>query len=220
MVRFAGRLRLVTTPEEIQREIIKASQRVLSKALARAIPKIIERIKGAVRNRILSNETADSIRSGSLRAEFGLIDGNTAMRDIANTLSESLNIQVKPIQATSRTIKGGFAISMIKADFSDILGLDSASFTTKNGEQVDWLSWLITRGDDIILRDYEIDLDISAEERARSRTGEAIMVSGKRGWRVPPEFSGVIDNNFITRSIEGIDKEIGKIVSSEILRRI
>jgi hypothetical protein len=39
-------------------------------------------------------------------------------------------------------------------------------------------------------------------------------------YRLPPEFSGTVDNNWITRSLISILPEIDKIINDEIQSRI
>ena len=40
----------------------------------------------------------------------------------------------------------------------------------------------------------------------RSRGG--VMMANAQSWRVPPQFSGTDENNFITRAFSGREKEV------------
>ena len=42
------------------------------------------------------------------------------------------------------------------------------------------------------------------------------MVESKNNWRVPPNFAGDQNNNWTTRAISKVDKEIVKIISTNI----
>ena len=42
----------------------------------------------------------------------------------------------------------------------------------------------------------------------------------RRRWGVPSQYAGTTQNNFVTRSLEGIDKEIIAIMQSEISRKM
>ena len=67
------------------------------------------------------------------------------------------------------------------------------------------MKWLLTLGDAVIVRDYEVKAGFPKS----SRTGDKIMVKGS-GWRVPPEHAGSEGNNFITRAIDEALPEIEK----------
>ena len=66
------------------------------------------------------------------------------------------------------------------------------------------------------MKNYEIEANPTA-----SRTGTVIMVkSTGRGWRVPPAFSGTVNDNFVTRALEVLDDVIFNIVKNEIESKV
>jgi hypothetical protein len=71
-----------------------------------------------------------------------------------------------------------------------------------------WLDWLLNRGDQIIVVGYEYNPQTGL---GRSKLGN--MKTGG-SFRVPPEFSGTQENNFVTRALIGAsqEKEIAKIL--------
>jgi hypothetical protein len=99
--------------------------------------------------------------------------------------------------------------------------LPEATYVTAKGTPIPWLDWLILQGDRIIVLGYDVDFDLTPAERARSRTGMALMERGS-GWRVPPEFSGTAESNFLTRAFDGpaVEEMVAEIVVGEIQRRI
>lgn len=106
------------------------------------------------------------------------------------------------------------SILIIPADFDDILALPEASYFTDKQQLIPWLQWLIIEGDKVIVRDY----DFSVRNNRFSRTGLGIMVEGAgRRWKVPAEFSGTVQNNFITRALRDADREIEDIIINEII---
>ena len=64
-----------------------------------------------------------------------------------------------------------------------------------------WLDWLLKRGDSIIVVNYQYNPQTGI---GRSKLGN--MVDGG-SFRIPPQFSGTIDDNFITRSFSGPTQE-------------
>ena len=60
-----------------------------------------------------------------------------------------------------------------------------------------WLDWLITEGDKPIVKGYKYVNDVIG------RSGQGIMKQQNgESWRVPPEFAGDINDNFITRALD------------------
>jgi hypothetical protein len=141
---------------------------------------------------------------GSLNAQFGLPSNNaeTAVGMITSLVSESLQIRITPVNAK---LKGRIEFNFQPTDFSRLLGLNSGHITTKKGQDLHWLDWLLTKGDMTIVTGY------SYIPGNVGRSGGGSMGFGGV-WRVPPEFSGTLQNNFITRSFIGREKEITSIL--------
>ena len=74
------------------------------------------------------------------------------------------------------------------------------------------LQWLVERGDEIIVACYSYDA-----QSGLGRSGLGYMSQGG-AFRVPPQFSGTSDDNFITRSLIGRNQErrISKIIQDAL----
>lgn len=219
MGHIPGRLVLKTPQATIERRILRAFKTEIEQAIRLSLPEINKRVRELVRKAIQASPEYQSLLNGELQGELGIINPLPILETIINTLVDSVTIQSKPIRSVSTNLRGGFSLSFIVQGHDDILSLPGTSFNSSKGEHIEWLSWLLTRGDDIIIRDYNVDFNLTPKQRGISRTGKALMVKG-RGWRVPPQYSGTVDNNFITRSFDGVESEITDIIESEITKRI
>ena len=94
------------------------------------------------------------------------------------------------------SLKGGIEVNVQPSNFTNLLSLGSGHLVYDKGD-LHWLSWLLTFGDSIIVVGYEYN-----PETGLGRANLGNMVEGG-SWRVPPEFSGTIQNNFITRALVG-----------------
>ena len=74
-----------------------------------------------------------------------------------------------------------------------------------------WLEWLLLKGNQIIVRNYEVKIG----SNSRSRSGDAIMISSSENWRVPPEFIGTNTNNWTTRALSKIEDELNSLIKSK-----
>jgi hypothetical protein len=94
---------------------------------------------------------------------------------------------------------GGLEIGVLQADFADILSLPEASIVDASGNVLPWLEWLLLRGDQIIIAGHQIQFG----NFPNSRSGNAIMIEDdSQAWRIPPIFSGVINDNWLTRVLD------------------
>jgi hypothetical protein len=180
-------------------------------SLQQVLPKIV---KEAL---ILEPEYA-SLLSGQLRSELGVPDADSKIEQIFGAWSNNLLVQNRPLSIKGSGLSGGFSINIIKSDFSDILSLPAAVVVdSTSGSIIPWLQWLLIEGNQILIRDYKLRMG----PNSRSRTGNAIMVSStKDNWRVPPQFAGTINNNWVTRAIDRLDDSILTYIEKELERHI
>jgi hypothetical protein len=208
MVYLKGSLQIKETDAKISRDILQALLPQVDLYFKKIFKNVSGKIEALVINAIMAAPEYGSLLSGQLKAEFGLPDSDTRVNAIVD-FCKKIQVSYKDVKVSNNSIKGGFTINMIKSDFSDILSLSVASFTTEKGDTLNWLEWLLLFGNKTIIKDYTVQLG----PNPRSRTGMAVMkgvISGK--WGVPNEFAGTISNNWITRSIDSVDSQIQKLL--------
>jgi hypothetical protein len=190
----------------LQPAFIKTQQ-----SLQQILPKIV---KEAL---VLEPEYA-SLLSGQLRSELGVPDADSKIEQIFSAWSNNLVVQNRPLSIKGSGLSGGFSINIIKSDFSDILSLPAAVVVdSTSGSIIPWLQWLLIEGNQILIRDYKL----KTGPNSRSRTGNAIMVSStKDNWRVPPQFAGTINNNWVTRAIDRLDDSVLTYIEKELEKHI
>ena len=80
--------------------------------------------------------------------------------------------------------------------------LNDRRMNTEKGQSLHWLRWLLKEGAKPIVIGYQY----VPGKAGRSRGG--VMMANAQSWRVPPQFSGTDENNFITRAFSGREKEV------------
>ena len=208
MSNIRGKIFIVETNAQIESKILRALKPELNKYLEKAFNKAKSKIVNAVVKAIKSTPEYQSLLSGDLKYEFGLPDSDSRIENILN-FWKNITADFKKVSINSNKLSGGFTISMIDSDYSDVINSAAAVFTTEKGTDLNWLEWLLLFGNKTIIRDYVVEFG----DNPRSRTGRAVMKgvkSGKLG--VPPEFAGTKNNNWITRAIESADSEINSIL--------
>lgn len=163
------------------------------------------RIRQLVKDKLTESDTVQEIvQRGELLGELGIPDPRQAMFNIIEKLVSQTQIRIKPISFGTKA-KDVIEIFVVRSGFAEILNLDTSEYTytmSQDGTQktIPWLQWLLEDGDRVVVDNYYVDTSLSSGEE--SRTGLAVMRrDNSTGWRVPPEHSGTLDDNFITRAV-------------------
>jgi len=201
-------LRLASSPDEIRRLILREAAARLAPAFDRAAPSIRGRVGALARTLIAATPEFKSLVDGDLRAHMGLADPESALAPVLDAVAAAVFVEVERPRASGVTIAGGISVGVLKSGFDDLIALSGSSYVSPpSGSRIRWLEWLLKAGDRIVIKNYGITFRLDPDERRRSRTGEALMFAGGKGWRVPPEHSGTEDDNFLTRAFEAPDVE-------------
>ncbi len=207
-------LKLVESSKEIEKRINKALVTELNKALDKTARRIVVPVKSIVRQALLNQPEVSSLSGGRLAAEFGLPDGRNRIDNIISQWVDGIIVTTTKATATRNKLSGGLTIKMIPRNFVDVLGLTTSKVTTDKGQDLPWLEWLLLFGDKAIVRDFSISFD--SNRVGRSRSGFAVMQSNPGAfWRVPPEFAGTEDNNFVTRALSTIETDINQVIETQ-----
>lgn len=206
-------LGIVESSEQIISLILDNLKDQINKKIRVAIPNIENDVKHLVKNALISEPEYGSLKAGTLRAELGLSDPSS-VDDVVDLMVNTLEIKADPIKISGNRLSGGFLLTMIKSDdISGVIYSDSANvIDNARGYSLPWLEWLLLRGNETIIQNYSVNYTNSP----LSRSGLAFMVESQNNWRVPPNFSGDQNNNWTTRAISKVDKEIVKIISTNI----
>lgn len=147
---------------------------------------------------------------GKLSPNFGIPEGSE--KEIAHKIclaaAASFSIVLKDLN--SRTLAGNINLRFGNKAFRDLLALPEGNIVTEKGQNLHWMDWLLFAGNQSIVIGYTF---LAKPGQGRSQGG---IMRNKGIWRVPPEFSGTEDDNFLTRAMNNPNNE-GQI--QEVLRR-
>jgi len=195
-------LRLVDTNNQINKNINTALANRFNLIITQRSSTIADRVRQLIPGWIKSQPEMLSLLSPnplSLIGQFGIYqDTNAIVNSIANSIAQSTTIRTR--QYTNNLRGGGLELNVQPIDFSNLLSLQEGHTIYEDGD-LHWLNWLLTRGDQIIIVGYEYNPQTGL---GRSKLGN--MIQGT-SFRIPPQFSGTPDNNFITRALSGPTQE-------------
>lgn len=201
-------LKLLDSISEIEKKINFSLSEKINDILNKNQNKIVNSIIALIPGWIKKQPEIQALLSRSLIGEIGTtISSVTIVDSIIRTVCNSTSI--KFVKYNKNLTGGGFEINIQPLDFSNLLSLPEGHTIYKDGD-LHWLQWLLLRGDEIIVIGYEYN-----PKTGIGRTKLGNMIKGK-GFRIPPQYSGTSNNNFITRSLIGPDqeKDITKIFES------
>lgn len=203
-------MRIVESNAQLRALMNKLLAKEGDKALKNASPRIKRRVKALVIAALANSQEISSLSSGSLKLDFGLTEDPTVQ--IIDAVADSVYVEVRRIRATKGRFGGGVTIKVQPTGYSNLLSLPVAKQEIRDGS-LPWLSWLLTRGDDIIIADFGVEYG-----SMYGRTGGARMSEEFAPFRVDPRYSGTAENNFITRALAPYGKSITSIIKEEISR--
>lgn len=187
-------LRLLDSTKQIEKNINIAIANHINGIITREQNNIINKVKLLIPNWIEIQPEIVSLRSNSPISLVGLFgipgDANASVDAIVRSVVDATSIKFSQYSAN---LKGGLELQFQPTTFSNLLGLP-AGHTVYNGGDLHWLDWLLLRGDNIIVTNFQYN-----PSSGLGRSGLGNMVGGG-SFRIPPEFSGTKDDNFITRA--------------------
>lgn len=188
----------------------------LNEKLSKAIPLIRKQVQNIISTRIRASEEWSSIQFGKLHSELGVDNAAQRLDDILTIWIDGTKVELVKVQVINNRLDGGLRITGAgRTDFSDTLSHSSAHIQIDNGT-FDWLEMLLLAGDRVI-SDYYYTIP-NKYEVPYSRTGKGIM-RHKTGsqWSLSPEFKGKENDNFVTRSLQGIENDIEQMLAKDFL---
>lgn len=204
---------LLESSDYIQQQILEACKNQIDKSLSKTINTILPKIKTLLIDALRAEPEYQSLIGGQLKLEFG-IPNSSSIDAIVEKLANTLEIEKIPLTIKNTGLSGGFSLTALKTDNMDGLIADEAAMVidTERGYSLPWLQWLLYEGNKPIVRNYEV----SFGPNKNSRTGQAIMVTSKNNWRVPPAFAGTSSHNWTTRAVDRIQDQIPVMIQKMI----
>ena len=198
---------------------LNTKMRRIKKIILEELPKRLRKaIKASPVYFLLVYDLAGDV---ALYGQLGITDIGARLDNIIDhwCSPENIVVEEQPFNITNNNISGFLRIKMIKGDYSDVLDLaiakalvDSKKGTTT---EIPWLEWLLLSGPGYIIRDYVYFESDRTAVSSRTHTGIMRSKPGD-GWRIPPEYAGTQEDNFLTRIL---DQELAQI-TQEIFAKI
>lgn len=197
--------KLLESDKSISNKILNALLSDIKKFIDISFKKIKTKLPSIILASIQNSPEYYSLVSGELRLELGLPDAESKIDGLLGIWSKNIKYEYNKAVIQNSRIRSSFSISMIKSDFSDVLGSDYAIMVDNaRGYSLPWLEWLLLDGTKPIIQNY----DVLFGTNPASRTGLAIMIPSSRSWGISNRSAGTISDNWITRAVDSAEVQI------------
>lgn len=211
---------LLTPGPVIERRLKETIANKMNLSVRLAMPNIRARVGQLLEDSIRNSHEVNELLDGDLRHQLGATkdEVQATVEFLIERLIRTMQIDFKPFRVFGGKFGGYLEVACFpKTLVDELIAFPKASFLTKKGVKIPWMEWLLTLGDRIIVKKYDIDY----LHTRGSRTGGATMKPVRvRGWRVPAAYSGTRRDNFISRALDDIADDIGYIMRAELYRQI
>lgn len=187
------KFRVLESFKKLKNNITKQVIDVANKFTKSNLPTVGQYVYNSIYSAIYNCPEMESVRTGILKADFGLdFDPTDA---IADSIARSISVTIRKSDI-NKGLVSGYLINVQPLSYLNLLSLPESVVITEKDERLPWLEWLTLYGDSVIIYDYGVKYKNNA---GRSKMG--IMIQSSRFFKVNEQYSGVASDNFITRAI-------------------
>ncbi len=210
-------------PEEISKEIRRQTANQIRTILQKVVKEAQPLCQNALRKEIVARAEYGALfrqndSSYGLGGQLGLSNPASMADPIVEAVVKNFIIRPLTVRGQGRltTEFGGIEAVFTANDLWYLTNLPTASYRS-NQNIVEWLSWLLFSGTEVVVSDYYVRYTGSV----RSRTGDAIMVpSGKSraNFKIRATYAGTDSDNWITRAAAKAIPKIQRILEGAVRR--
>jgi hypothetical protein len=144
-------------------------------------------------------------KPNELSSLFGLKfkTNEATVKAVVESISNSINVNISKI---NDNYQGKIQFNCQPVDFRNLLDLPEGFVFSEKDASLHWMDWLLNKGLQTIVYGYSY-----VPGRGFGRSGGGKMAEGGF-FRVPPQYSGTSQNNFVTRAFKSREREITSIL--------
>lgn len=219
--KFKATFKLRESNQIIAKKLVITVKDIIKRRLILNSVSMAEEVGDLITQTLKTSTTYAALISAPLRGEIGFEEGTEKARvdAVIRALSESVRIQFPAAPSTTKGVKNLVRIGLVPKNLSFLYNMDESVIYTDKDQILPWLKWLLERGSEIIIDDYEPIFLLGA---GRSRMAVMIDKGNTTGgfWKIPIEYQGVKGNNWITRELTStvFRNKLKRIIVSNINR--
>ena len=189
--------KILDSVSSVEKKVNLAISEEINKRIRKNLVKLKPEVQSFIGDSIINQPEMVSLVGGYLRGAFGLVTPELAVNSIIRSVRNSVYVDFRKYDDK---LRGGLTVNVQPSDLASLLSLPEGHVIYSKGD-LHWLRWLLEYGDTIIVANYDYN-----PQTGLGRSSLGNMKEGT-GFRVPPEFSGTLTNNFITRALTDSQQE-------------
>lgn len=202
----------------ITRGVQRAIRANLNGVLFSARIEAEERMKALVEANLRRSDFIQEISHGFLRGDFGIRPElvEPTVEAIISTVVDDVHLNHIDVNVVAGKFTGGWELTIGNEAIEKLKNLKEGITITEKGEEIPWLEWTLTVGNQTVIADFKILF-----KSGTGRSGLAIMIPDEIiGYRVPPRFAGTEEDNWLNRAITTKIDSFTRIVRESIVNNI
>jgi len=204
--------------DAVRDAVRKQIDKKIKKSYSRIESSIQDLVQERARSQLMSSNVMQSIVAGKLRSDFGLSQAmaSSSVKEIIDHISDNIEVSF-----TSKSRSGALAtlsLNLLPMGVNGLASLPAGNYISTGkfgGGDVTWLTWLLTRGTQILIGDFFV----FENPEGKTRSGESVMQKigkGSQPFRIDPGLSGTEDDNFVTRALGPIIPQIRETIFKKV----
>jgi len=197
-------IRILDSESQITNKILNAIAQDYNKTIISSLSELKSRVKDLTYLYFKTTPTYQALGE-ELEGHFGFPAGTGLIRAefIIKAVVNSLVVENIPVKVVGNGFSGVLTLKMLRTSLEEMWSLPSDIIEVdNNGQRLPWLRWLLEYGNDIVISKHEIQFGTNLPG---SRSGQAVMIKSAGVWRVPPQYSGTTNDNWLTRTLYSKD---------------
>lgn len=232
--------------QETTQSISKKIQKIILSQLYDKMKVVAPKIQTDIRNVNLrlwkASDTYQSLLYGQLTHELGFPKGEARkMVDaVLNKIADSLIVLPKLPKIDTNGVVRVMSFKIVTKSLPGVKDLPESEIVTNKKASNDisddfgsfgaeairktlpWVEWLLFRGNSYIIFNYEY-VNVTSIGDSHSRSGRGLMIRDEsENWKVPSEFSGTKESNWITReltdNIEFLENQYARVIKKHMAK--
>ncbi len=201
----------IQNPAVFEKDLMNIVIKHVGDAITGSIQPIKNLLTAEIVNAIQGSPTYGELINGSLYDLLALDSPFATLQEVIRVIIENMQIVATPLRYSGgSTIAGGLDIGILQDGFLDVINIPGTSYSTVNFINIPWLEWLLLYGSSIL---------INGKKLVKTITGVALATSPTDLY-ISPAYSGTVNDNFLTRAILPLEKNILSIIENEITKRL
>lgn len=205
-------IKLTESNRVIESKIIHEARKVATPRLRKGYLIVKDLLPKLIKERITEDPVWQSLMSGRLRQELGLINPQRQLNDLLQEILSERSIPRPELLtlSNSKNVLGRMTFWAVPSDYQSLISSDAAyyySVSRRGKTKIEWVRYLLTSGNRPIF--FNTRIQYFKKQTPKSRAGFALMKRAKgQSYKLG---EGTQNNNFLKKAMKDVEGQLHAI---------